>query len=527
MLDLSKTNAANKADTATTSGFSGTKSFFFALCLLFWLPVAGAAQENEQPVVAPTQTAIRLTSAQFVGDDGLTVEKLVETGFNRRADLLAARQRLAIAEGRVRTARQRPNPTLDAEYGTPRILGGESESDFSVGVTQVFELGGKRSRRTAVAELELQQTRAEVAALERSFAAGIRQAYTNAIAAARQLDVLEGLIAADAEILRATEARLKEGDVAPLDLNLVRVENDRLRVQVIQTRAELETNLLEIRNSIGANLAENIRLAPQTARPPRLDLGINELTDLALRGRADLQAARLGEELGTARINLARSGAVPNVAASLRFSRTKGIVDLPETAGGSFATDLDNEITFGVSVEIPVFNRNQGEIASAVAEREQATRNREFLEAGIRRDVAVAYRKYRAAAESLVLYSTQILPRSEENFRSVRTAYGFGEFSVMDVVAEQRRLSENVTTYNGVLRDYYQSLTELETAIGGQIPASGFAPEATSVLPDKEIAPNQIDREQFLRSLYQSKPQTLATAGDESKKLPEKEQPKK
>jgi cobalt-zinc-cadmium efflux system outer membrane protein len=82
------------------------------------------------------------------------------------------------------------------------------------------------------------------------------------------------------------------------------------------------------------------------------------------------------------------------------------------------AIDKDNELTFGVSIDIPVFNRNQGEIASATGEQVQATRQREFLEATIKRDVAVAYRQYRAAAEKLVLYATQILPRSEANLRN-------------------------------------------------------------------------------------------------------------
>ncbi|MDQ3180526.1 MAG: TolC family protein, partial [Acidobacteriota bacterium] len=236
--------------------------------------------------------------------------------------------------------------------------------------------------------------------------------------------------------------------------------------------------------------------------PPRFDTGLNELTETALRTRADLQAARLGEKLGNARINLAKSNAVPNIAASIRFSRSKGIIDLPERIGGGFATDLDNELTFGVSIDIPVFNRgNQGEIASATGEKIQATRTREFLESAIKRDVAVAYRKYRAAAESLVVYSTQILPRSEDNLRSVRAAYGLGDFSIFEVVNEQRRLTENVTNYNQVLRDYYNALTELETAIGGELPVSGFSPGASSVLPDKELVPAQIDRAKLLKSI--------------------------
>ncbi len=487
----------------------------------FFVFASAAFSQQQQPILAPTRTSVKLTSEQFIGQDGSTVERLIELGQSRRTDLLAARQRLAIAEGRLRQARLRPNPTLDAEYGSPRFLGGEAESDLSVGVSQVFETGGKRSKRVAVAELELQQISAEVTGIERQLTAAIRQSYTNAIAAARQLDVLEKLIAADQEIVRVTEARLKEGDVAPLDVNLVKVESDRLKVQAIQARSELETQVLNLQTLTGADVAESIKLAPQADRPPRLDLGLSELTDIALRERNDLQAARIGEQLGAARVNLAKSNAVPNVAGSVRFSRSKGIIDLPGTLNGSsIALDKDNSLTFGVSIDLPVFNRNQGEIASATGERLQATRQREFLETTVKRDVAVAYRKYKAAAETLVLYSTQILPRSEANLQTVRSAYGFGEFSVFEVVNEQRRLTENITGYNQSLHDYYNALTELETALGTTLPPTGFAPVSTSVLPDEETAPRQITRENFLKS-FQTIPlkrNSIETASKEKSK---------
>jgi hypothetical protein len=118
----------------------------------------------------------------------------------------------------------------------------------------------------------------------------------------------------------------------------------------------------------------------------------------------------------------------------------------------------------------------------------------------------MAYRRYRAASESLVLYSTQILPRAEENLRSIRAAYNFGEFSVLDVIAEQRRLTENVTAYNQFLRDYYSALAELEIALGTTIPVSGFAPSLTSILPDINSVPQQIDQGKLLQTLIQSTP---------------------
>ena len=479
----------------------------------------GRAQQNTaSPVPTPTATL------QYISQDGMTVERLVESAGSRRSDLLAARQRLAIAEGRLVQAGLRPNPLLDAEYGSPRFLGGEAEYDLSAGLALTLELGGKRAKRKAVAELEIQKVKAEINALERQIAAEIRRKYTLAVAAARQLDVVERLLAGDAELVRVTEARLGEGDVAPLDLNLVKVESDRLRVQRVEARNQLEIALLEIRSLIGLDMSEPLQLAPQADRPPRLELGLRELTDSALLERADLQAARIGERFGTARIDLARSQGIPNVTPSVRFSRTRGVIDLPPTAGGGLINDLDNELTFGVSVEIPVFNRNQGEIASATGEQIQAVRNREFLEATIRREVAVAYSQYRASAEKLVLYVAQILPRAEANLQTVRAAYNAGEFSVFDVVAEQRRLNENVNGYNEVLEKYYTSLAQLEAAVGRPLPESAFMPGTTSVLPDTKTVPNQFNKDEFLKSIRRGEE---VRVGSLKSTKPKKEEEKK
>ncbi len=489
--------------------------YTFRYLLSVVVSVASVTAALSQQPTGTSPTAVKLTSAQFVGADGLGVERLIELGTGRRADLLAARQRVAIAQGRLIQAGLKPNPTLNTEYGSNRFLGGEAESDLSVGVTQVFELGGKRSKRVAVAELELSKARADVAAIERAVTIEIRTTYTTALAAARQLDVLENIIAANDELLSVAEARLKEGDVAPLDVNLVRVENDRFKVQAVQARSDLETGLFQLRTLIGADITESLRLAPQPDHPPRFDMGVTELSDLALRTRSDLQAARMNEELGAARISLARANAKPNVALGVTYNRNNSVIDMPARLGGGNFGNLDNSLVFSASIDIPVFNRNQGEIAAASGEKVQATREREFLESTIRRDVAVAYRKYKAAAESLVLYSTQIIPRAEENLRSVRASYGLGEFSVFEVVNEQRKLAENVTNFNQIVRDYYNALTELETAIGSTLPPAGFS---KSLLPDNDAAPKQIDKTKLLDSIRTANPQKFALSESEVKK---------
>ncbi len=445
---------------------------------------------------ASAQTT-KLASNEFIDPSGLSVEKLIELGFNRRADLLAARTRLAIAEGRVLQSGLRPNPTLTSEFGTTKILGGENETDFSVGVSQTIELGGKRNKRLAVAKLELAQARADVSAIERQYAAFIRASYSRAVSAGRQLDALEKLITANQELVRVTEARLKEGDVAPLDVNLVSVEIARLKTQAIRAQADLESEIINLKTLVGAEQNETLRIAPQSDKPPRFEMSLSAITEIALRERQDLQSARIGEQLGTAKIKLAQSQATPNLAVGVNYKNTRQIFDLPESLGVNSTKQKDNEISFGVSIDLPFFNRNQGEIASATAEKIQAQRQREFLEATIKRDVALVYRRYKSSAETLVIYATQILPRAEENLNSVRSAYNLGEFSVFDVVNEQRRLIESETEYNQALRDYYAALAELESALGATLPANGFAPTTTSVLPDENLF--RFTRNDFLK----------------------------
>ena len=181
--------------------YKSSKGSFFKpdrfSCLLSAVAIAAiffaASVNNFSQEITPTPTPVKLTSVEYVSQDGLTIEKLIELGASRRADLQAARAKLTIAEGKLQQAGFRPNPTLNGEYGTAKILGGSNENQLSVGVTQVFETGKKRNRRVAVAELEIQQIRAEVSTLERQITVEIRTAYTNSLSAARQLDVLEKL----------------------------------------------------------------------------------------------------------------------------------------------------------------------------------------------------------------------------------------------------------------------------------------------------------------------------------------------
>src|SRR5262249_46597437 len=156
--------------------------------------------------------------------------------------------------------------------------------------------------------------------------------------------------------------------------------------------------------------------------PDKLDL--ETLTNEAMQSRSDLQAARIAEEAAEARIDLAEADSVPNLDLFGRFSQDK--ISFPDTPVGRL-NDTNRKVGVGFSIPIPFFNRNQGEIAAAAAERIQARNRREFLEQIVKRDVVLSLGRLSASAEAVKLYEAEIVPLAEENLQVIRTAYGLGD----------------------------------------------------------------------------------------------------
>jgi cobalt-zinc-cadmium efflux system outer membrane protein len=123
-------------------------------------------------------------------------------------------------------------------------------------------------------------------------------------------------------------------------------------------------------------------------------------------------------------------------------------------------------LSFGVSVNLPIFNRNQGAIQEAAGRLAQARHTREFAELVVKRDVAIAMSRYQSARESVELFQKEILPRGRENLQIIRAAYTLGDQPIFEVIAEQRRFIESQNQYVEALKEYYQSQVELERAIG-------------------------------------------------------------
>jgi cobalt-zinc-cadmium efflux system outer membrane protein len=317
-----------------------------------------------------------------------------------------------------------------------------------------------------VAQAELEATEAEVADRERRLASDVLALYAEALAALRELEITEGLNDIDLQTTKFVQARVNEGESAPIELSLLQVEVDRLRSRRALVEGRLQAALIRLKSLAGIPPAEPLRLRENLAtlqapwKPPG---SLEAATDIALRTRPDLRLARLTEEVARAGLRLTIAQARPDVVASTKYTQNRSVFD--ETPVGPIS-DRDRLLTFGVSVSIPVFNRNQGAKAEAALAITQAERRREFLEQVIRSEVASAYARVDAAEQALLTFDRGVIGRSNDNIRAIRAAYQLGEFKITDLLAEQRRLLDSQRDFTETLAERYRALADLQSAMG-------------------------------------------------------------
>ncbi|MGH9929999.1 MAG: TolC family protein [Pyrinomonadaceae bacterium] len=399
---------------------------------------------------------------------GVSSSDLVRRALSSNGELAAVRIEIERGRARLRQAGLRPNPTLDFEQTTGRFTGAPGESEITVGLAVPLELGGKRRKRIELAQAEFQAVEAEVADRERRLTNEVRAFYVEALASLRELGTLEELNNLDLQTTRFVQARVNEGDTAPIELNQLQVEVDRLRSRRELVEGRLQATLLRLKSLTGIPPAEALRLREDIASPPLRtpQASVETAIDIALRTRPDLRLTRLHEEVAQAGLRLARAQGVPDVTPFTKYSYGRSVFD--DTPIGVLR-DRDKLLTFGVSVGIPIFNRNQGGKSEAAAAITQATRRREFLEAVVRSEVQSAYARYEAARSAVSTFEMGVIPRSSENVRTIRAAYQIGAFSITDLLSEQRRLVDAQREFTEALAERYRALADLEAAIGAPI----------------------------------------------------------
>lgn len=401
----------------------------------------------------------------------LSMEQATSMALEKNRELLALRQRIPEAAGARLQAGLRPNPTLDVSLSNGAIVRNNGYWDGAVGYSQLIELGKKRDRRLEVASSDLKVVELEIRERERMLRATVQSAYVEALSASRNLQTAEELLKLTEQSANVVAARVQQGEAPALDRSLLNVELGRVRADLILFANQRSRALSTIRTLTGMPPQEPLSLESKLELEPSAIVIATEAVQHALANRTDVQLLRQLETSSDASIRLEKSMAVPNLTASTRFSYTYDFIQRVTISPGISVpiTDQCPILTVGISIDLPWRNKNQGNIETAIARRQNVKLRREYQEQLVSQEVSTAIDRWEAAKSSVQLFEKQVLEQSRANLQVIRGVYELGELRLLDYINEQRKLSDAQRTYTELLKERYLSVVELERATGVEV----------------------------------------------------------
>ncbi len=408
----------------------------------------------------------QVAHAQGRGRTGeYTIDELIMRALADNLELRAARAEVDAARGRLRQAALRPNPMLD--LGAQQSVSGP-DNNITVGMTLPLELNRRKEGRIGVAERELEMKAAQVADRERGLKAEVRMRAGELLAAQRNLRITEELLDVNRKALGLIRERVRRGAVPPLEDNLMLVEVNRLDAthRILESRVEV----LRLQMKTLAGLEPDAPLAIRgdlSPTPVRLDREAGLAQSLA--ARPDLMVAQAEVAMAGAKIRKEEAEGRWDASINVGYMRQnfgydlRGLTENGETRG---ITDIFHYIGGGVTVMLPLRNRNQGNIAAALAEAQGAGRRMDFVALTIRQEVAAAFTQYEAAQSSLEIYAQGVREVARQNLEVIRRAYELGRTSLLDVITEQRRYIDIEMGYTESLKQVYDAVVDIERAVG-------------------------------------------------------------
>ena len=422
-------------------------------------------------LVAPFVCA--LVAAQNTSAQVYSADDLVRIAIERNRELQATQQRVVEARGLLRQAGIRPAPSLQFEGATGRPSGSPGEEEYAAGYSQPLEMAGKRDKRVRVAEKGVALAEAELGERTRRLVIDVKLRYVDAVTEQARLATLDRLIGTHKESAKLTEARVQEGDAAPLDGQLLLVELNRAVALRRTITGRVGVALADLRRLCGFGIADPVSLSidSATARSSKHPRG--ELVAWALAQRQDLRVARIVEEQAAAEVNLTEAQSRADLTLTARYSlrngQFSGLYGFTALGQPSALRDRDNILSFGVSFPLLSRMRNLGNIEAAAARATGSRSLKQHLEATIPLEVEAAWQHWDAATESLRILNSGVLQQAEKNTEVIRRAYGLGQLRLLDVLNEQRRLIEIQMSFIDAEADVRRGLVELERAVGGDL----------------------------------------------------------
>jgi cobalt-zinc-cadmium efflux system outer membrane protein len=236
--------------------------------------------------------------------------------------------------------------------------------------------------------------------------------------------------------------------------------------RLLESRGEVQT--LQMKALVGLTPEAPLTVRGDLTAPP-LTLDPAAARARAVASRPDLEAARIEIALARARIKKEEAEGGWDMSVSVGYQRQDFGYDLNGLTGtGATRTirDVFHYFGGGLTITLPVRNRNQGHVAAATADLQAAERRLEFATLVLTQEVTAAFTQHQATERALELYARGVRAVARQNLEVVRQAYGLGRLPLLEVIAEQRRFIEIETGYTESLKQVYDAVVEIERTVG-------------------------------------------------------------
>lgn len=372
-------------------------------------------------------------------------------------ELQLARLRERAAAGELTQAGLRPNPEASLSLGNIPLRANASGSGNGVhfhdnwvgtaGLTQSLELGGKRSRRVAAASERLAVARLSTEEALRLARFEVERAFWQAVLAQAHRQLAEEIQARYQATARIFRARFAADDVAKSDVEKIELEALRQENDLDDARAAEHAALHDLLRLVGPGAPPEVRLRAELPRspPPLPDL---EALRRQAEGRSDLRVAAGQLRAARAALDVARAEAVPDLSVGVTYTHSQAFA----------AGDNPDVLAFTIGLPLPVFHRNQGEIARASSEVASAETELAAARAGVDREIEAAMARLRAARDKVARYQEGTLARADRALQVAERAHREGAASLLALLEAER-------TYIALRQDYLDTLFELRVAL--------------------------------------------------------------
>jgi outer membrane protein, heavy metal efflux system len=382
----------------------------------------------------------------------LDLKAAVALALDRHPLLAAGSARILSAEGLRMQAALRPNPVAVLQMENWRFRGAPEfvpsrDVDYFAFASQRIETAAKRRLRTELAEAATRRSELERELTAKQIVNRVKFTYWGAMGAQRVHDLLLENVETFDQIVRYHEIRVQEGAMAEFDLLKVRLERERVAIASMAADLDAQRARIELYRAMGETDFPVVRLTDS----------LEPVAPLPRAGEEDALANRTEVKLALQGVDQSR--------AALRLQQALGRQDI-EVMGGFKRTMGWNTTMGSLQMPIPFFNRNQGNVASAVAEIRAAEADAAAMRAVVLAELRAAVAEVQNRRRQLTDFFPGVLKQANESSRISLAAYREGGSDLLRLLDTERVRIEAQVMYYRTLAEYRQSLATLDAALG-------------------------------------------------------------